>query len=152
MPRTTWFLLFGFVCLGLAGCSTVPDKSELTRMDRSDLRSAVVGNTYTHLTEYGRWAEYVESLDTGYGRASGTWGSSSAEAEYTIASNGEWCKEYSGKPDWANPEHEFCSVLYTGSEGNVYAETTTNTREPAREGEIRQVEIRSGDDFGLEPE
>ena len=152
MPRTTSFLLLTSLSLLLVGCSTVPEKSELTRLDRADLRATVAGNTYTRLTDYGRWAEYVESLDSGYGRASGSWGSDSARAEYSISADGEWCTVYSGEPDWAAPDHEYCSVLYTDSEGNYYSETITNTFEPANEGRIRQIELRSGDDFGLAPE
>lgn len=149
MYKTGALTLLAAVGVALAACATVPDKSQLTRLDRGEIQSGIVGNTYTRLTDYGRWAEYLASVDRGYGRASGSWGSESAVARYDIASDGEWCIEYSGDPEWASPEHEYCSVLYTGPEGNYYAESTKDTWEPASEGRISKVEIRPGDEFGL---
>lgn len=149
MVQKTSLLLSAAVSVLFVGCATVPDKSELTRMERDDVRSAVVGNTFTFLADYGRWAEYVESLESGYAKAWGGWGSQSVTAEYTIAADGEWCSVYAGEPDWAIPEYEYCSVMYTDAEGNFYMETLTNPDKPASEGQIRQVEIRSDDEYEL---
>ena len=152
MVKNTSFFQFAAVSLLLVGCTTTPEKSDLAQMDRDDLRSTVVGNTFTYVADYGRWAEYMQSLESGHARAWGTWGSESVTAEYTVSSDGEWCVIYSGEYEWAGPEHKYCSVLYTDAEGNFYSETVTNSWKPAREGRIREVEIRSGDKYGLASE
>lgn len=149
MRKTMLTLIHAVALLNLAGCTTIPDESELTQLDRSTLKSEVVGNTLTYSAEYGRWAEYYETSRTGYGRASGSWGSESAISRNTIAQDGEWCAVYSGEPDWASPEMEYCSVLYADKEGNLYLESTKNPDDPGRVGKIRKVEIKPGDEYGL---
>ena len=152
MRKLTGFLIAGLVSTGFIGCATVPDKSELQRLDRAAFSSKFVGNTYTRSTEYGRWAEFFETRKTGYGRAWGDWGSQHATSTYTIAADGEWCVQYSGDHEWSTAEHEYCSVAYTDKKGNVYVETTKDTWEPQTEGEIARVTIKNGDEYGLKEE
>ncbi len=40
-------ILLGIIQLSLAGCATVPDKSELKPVSGTDLRSALVGHTFS---------------------------------------------------------------------------------------------------------
>lgn len=147
--RKTTLLLLGFVQIGLIGCATVPDKSELTRVDGSTLEALVVGNTYTYATDYGRWADYVETRTTGYGRAWGSWGSENVTSTYTISADGEWCSVYAGSAEWSIPDYEYCTILYADAEGNHYSETITNPWAPEREGQLTRIEIKSGDAYGL---
>lgn len=149
MRKTILTLIHAVVLLGLAGCTTIPDKSELTQLDRSAIESEVIGNTLTYRADYGRWAEYYASVDEGYGRASGNWGSDHATASSKISPDGEWCSVYSGEADWASPEKEYCSLVYTDEEGDFYVESTKNPENPDRVGKIRKVEIKPGDEYGL---
>ncbi len=149
MRKTISTLIYAVVLLGLSGCTTIPDKSELTQLDKSAIESKVVGNTLTYLADYGRWAAYYETAETGYARASGSWGSDSVTSRYTISQDGEWCTVYSGEPDWAGPDKEYCSIVYRDKEGNLYIESTKNPEKPGRVGKIRKVEIKSGDEYGL---
>ncbi len=149
MRKTMLTLIYTVALLGLTGCATIPDKSELTQLDPSAIESEVVGNTLTYSADYGRWAEYYETATTGYGQASGSWGSESATSTNTITQDGEWCAVYSGEPDWADPDKEYCSVVYTDKEGNLYVESTKNPDDPGRVGKIRKVEIKPGDAYGL---
>lgn len=149
MRKTMLTMIYAFALLALAGCTTTPEKSKLTQLERSALKSELVGNTMTYLADYGRWAEYYETAKTGYGRASGSWGSESAISTNTISQDGEQCAVYSGEPDWAAPDMEYCSIMYTDKEGNLYLETTKNPDDPGRVGKIRKVEIKPGDEYGL---
>lgn len=149
MRKTTQTLIHAVALLGLAGCATIPDKSELTQLDQSAVEAELVGNTLTYRADYGRWAEYYETAETGYGRASGSWGSESAISTNTTAGDGESCAVYSGEPDWADPDKAYCSVMYTDKEGNLYLESTRNPDDPDRVGKIRKIEIKSGDEYGL---
>lgn len=149
MRKTIVTLIYAVVLTGLSGCTTIPEKSELTQIDRSAIESRVIGNTLTFRADYGRWAEYYETATTGHGQASGSWGSESVTARSTISQDGEWCAVYSGEPDWAGPDKEYCSVLYTDKEGNLYLESIKNPDDPGRVGKIRKVEIKPGDAYGL---
>lgn len=149
MRKTIVILIYAVVLLGLAGCTTIPDKSELTQIDRNAIESRVVGNTLTFRADYGRWAEYYETATSGYAQASGSWGSENVTLSSTIYQDGDWCAVYSGEPDWAGPDKEYCSVVYTDKEGNLYVEYTKNPDDPGRVGKIRKVEIKAGDAYGL---
>lgn len=149
MRKTMLTLTYAVVLLGLAGCTTIPDKSELTQLDRSAIESEVIGNTLTYKADYGRWAEYYESVSTGYGQTSGSGGSENVTATSTISQDGEWCSVYSGEAEWTGPDKEYCSILYTDEEGNLYVESTKNPGDPDQVGKLRKVEMKPGDEYGL---
>lgn len=146
--RTTLSIL-GVAILVLSGCASVPDKAEMQRLDGASFKSDFVGNTLTNRTDYGRWADYLETSTSGYGKASGSWGSESATASFEIADDGEGCWVYTGPHEWSTPEHEYCAVFYTDAEGNYYSEKTKDTYKPNTVGNIKKVEIKSGDAYGL---
>lgn len=137
------------VSLILTACATAPDKSELQRVDGSEVKSVLRGNTLTYKASYGRWAEYHQTDSTGHAKAWGSWGSDIATSTYDIEDDGTVCWTYSGEPDWASPEHDYCNVFYKDADGNYYAEVTVNTSKPERLGNIRTLEIKSGDAYGL---
>lgn len=143
-------VFLGLTQLGLVGCATVPDKSELQRLNGQELRNVLVGNTFTRRTDYGRWATYYRDGSSGVGRAWGTWGSETAAASYSISGDGELCETYSGDYEWSKPEHEYCMVAYTDSKGQYYMENTKDTWEPARVGDMHSFEIKSGDEYSLD--
>lgn len=140
--------IFGIVP-GLIGCATVPEKSELQRLDRAGVISELEGNTITGRADYGRWADYHETGSTGYAKAWGDWGSQSATSSYQVSDDGQICWTYSGAHEWTTPDHEFCAIVYSDAEGNYYSETTRNTFKPSREGDIKKVELKPGDAYGL---
>ncbi len=142
-------MLLGVLQIGLVACATVPSTDELRQLDGEALQAALVGNTFTFRADYGRWAEYIESSDAGYGRASGNWGSQSATASYTFENDGEWCSTYSGPHDWTQPGNEYCSIVYTDDDGNYYREVTKDTDNPNKVGNTKKVEVKAGDAYGL---
>lgn len=149
MRNVPQLIVLGVMQLGLVACATVPSTDELQQLDGEALQSVLVGNTFTHSAEYGRFAEYVESSDTGYGKAWGNWGSQSAAASYTFKDDGEWCTTYSGPHDWSQPGNEYCGVVYTDEDGNYYDEVTKHTDNPNKVGNMKKVEIKAGDAYGL---
>lgn len=149
MRNVHQFIFLGMIPLALAACATVPSTDELQRLDGEALRSTLVGNTSTYRADYGRWSEYVAASDSGYGKASGNWGSQSAEASYTISDDGEWCATYSGNHDWAQPGNEYCVFIYTDEDGIYYQEVTKHTDDPGKVGTTKKIEIKSGDAYGL---
>lgn len=149
MRNIPQLMLLGVVQLGLVACATVPSTDELQQLDGEALQSALVGNTSTYRADYGRWAEYIESGDAGYGKASGNWGSQSATASYTFKDDGEWCATYSGSHDWSQPGNEYCAIVYTDEDGNYYSKVTKNTDDPNKVGNTRKIEIKAGDAYGL---
>ena len=137
-------------CLSLAifGCTTIPEKSELQRLDGETLRAALIGNTYTRKPSWGRYAEYFTSGGTSYAKAWGASWSQTATSEYEISPDGELCAVFHGDPEWAGGK-EYCSMMYTDTEGNYYSEVTQDAFKPQREGKMRSVEIKPGDEYGL---
>lgn len=146
MPR---LVLIGVVLLASVTYATVPSIDELQRLDGKELRSVLVGNTYTFTADYGRWVEYVISSDTSIARAWGDWGSQSVTGKLSIKDDGEWCKTYSGDHVWSQPGNEYCLVVYADEKGNYYSKRTEDTYKPERVGKVYKVEIRSGDAFDL---
>lgn len=142
-------VLIGVVLLGSVAHATVPSIDELRRLDGEELRSVLVGNTYTFSADFGRWVDYVISSDASIGRAWGDWGSQSVTGKVRIKDDGEWCKTYSGDYHWSQPGNEYCAVVYTDNEGNYYSKRTKDTHKPERVGRVYKVEIRSGNVFDL---
>lgn len=149
MKSIKTFILLGVVQLGLIGCASVPEKSELQQLSAQEIEAALVGNTYTYTEQWGRYASYYSPGGTGHAKAWGSWGSESSTSEYSLDGDGELCESFSGGPDWANPDYEYCNVFYTDSEGNYYTESTQHPHEPAKEGKIRPFDIKAGDKYEL---
>jgi len=148
---TKLILVLGIAQLGLVGCATVPDKSELQRLSQTEVKSSLIGNTLTRRTEYGRWAEFVETQSSGHAKAWGSGWSQSATASYEFTDDGQLCSTYAGEHDWSTPENRGCMAYYTDAEGNYYAETLVDTWDPKEVGDIDKIEIKPGDDYGLKP-
>lgn len=136
--------------LFLSACATGPDIAEMEALNGEQAEQLLAGNTLTFKADYGRWAEYFDSNSlAGRGKAWGTWGEELADSVTNISTEGEVCTQYSGEHEWSTPEHEFCFLVYTGSEGQVVLQGTQNTYKPERVGKIRKVEIEAGDSYGL---
>lgn len=148
MKRVEAILLLAIVPLALAGCATVPEKSEMQRLNGEEVRALSEGNTYTRAAHFGHWAAYYETEDTGAAKAWGSWGSETVSMKYTISSDGEICEIYSGDPDWANSQDQYCGVRYKDAEGNYYTEVTQDP-EPGDIGNMYKFEIKPGDEYGL---
>lgn len=145
-------ILLGIIQWGLTGCATAPDKSELKPVSSADLRSTLLGNTFSSKHSWGMFAELYGSGGTSQAKAWGSGWSQLAKGEYTINSNGELCESYSniqGAEKWAGSDNIYCGMMYTDTDGNYYYETTKNTHEPAKVGKMRKVDIISGDKYGL---
>lgn len=149
MKKILAFILLGVIPASLVGCASVPEKSALTQLSGDQIRSTLVGNTYTYREDWGRWANYYGPGGSGNAKAWGSWGAESATAKYTIEDDGEWCVKFNGEGDWANPDYLYCGILYTDADGNYYVESTKNPNEPSKVGKIRSVEIKTGDEYGL---
>jgi len=54
-----------------------------------------------------------------------------------------------GEFDWAKPEHQYCSFVYTDQSGLHYSKSTKNTWKPERVGKWRKIEYIEGDKYGL---
>lgn len=135
--------------LAVAGCSTTPEKYEMTQLGTEGLHDLVIGNTTTYPTEYGRWADYHATEETSYARAWGDWGQQDAGSTHVTSPDGRMCHQYTGPHKWAGPEHEYCGVLYEDNDGNYYYKTLKNTSSPEKVGEIVEIEIKPGDPYGL---
>lgn len=137
------------LAVAISACSTIPDQSQLQRLSRSELESALVGNTLTHSLDWGQCAEYHRSDGTGFGRTWGSWGQDEATSEYMVTEDGEICWTYSGKPDWADPDVEYCAIRYRDTEGNYYFENTKHI-DPRKIGTILEMEIKPGNPLDLD--
>jgi len=59
------------------------------------------------------------------------------------------CSVFNGEFDWAKPEHQYCSFVYTDQSGLHYSKSTKNTWKPERVGKWRKIEYIEGDKYGL---
>lgn len=148
MRTKTFATMAGLASLILFGCATMPDKSELQRVDGESLRNALIGNTYTRTANWGRYAEYYEADGTGHGKAWGNSWAQRATSTYEISPDGEICGVYKGDPDWAGGK-EHCMVIYMDAEGEYFMEITKDEYKPHRVGDLNEVEIKPGDEYGL---
>ena len=145
-------ILLGIIQLSLAGCASVPDKSELKPVSSTELRSTLMGNTFASKHSWGMYAELYGSGGASQAKVWGSGWSQLAEGKYSINSNGELCESYSNMKDaekWTGPNNIYCGMLYSDADGKYYYETTKNTHEPAKVGKMRKVDIISGDKYGL---
>lgn len=149
------------VPLVIAGCSTISEESimakvgadseerKLTKVGAKELHDLVIGNTTTQATGYGRWAEYHATDETSYARAWGDWGRQDADSTHVTHPDGTMCHQYTGPYKWAGPDHEYCGVVYEDKQGNYYYKVLKNTNKPDKVGDIMEMEIKSGDPYGL---
>lgn len=143
-------VVLSVVQLGLAACASMPNKSKMKSLNGSELKSALVGNSYAFKEEGGLWEEFVGPGGDVHGEWSGSGGTQRAVGKYTISPNGEFCETYSsGVGEWASPAYHYCFKIYTGAGGGHYYESTKNTLTPAKVGAMYKVDIKSGDAFGL---
>lgn len=149
MRNAKLIVVFCAAHISLTGWAAVPDKSELEKLSGKEVRDLIVGNTYTYKAEWGRWADYILAGGTGYAKAWGDSWSQTATSEYDIKTNGEWCATYNGDADWANPEYEYCAMLYSDGNGSYYKETTADPRVPENVGQFLAFDVKPGDEYGL---
>ncbi|MDZ7829789.1 MAG: hypothetical protein U5K33_09990 [Halofilum sp. (in: g-proteobacteria)] len=143
-----WVCMPGLI-LAAAGCTTIPDESALTRLDRHEVHDAVHRNTTTQIYHYGRWAEYHASDSVSYARAWGSWGREDVVSEHVTRDSGKMCHTYTGPYEWAGPDHEFCGFLYRDADGNYYYKATKDTYNASNVGKIMEMEIKPGDPYEL---
>lgn len=149
MKTKLFKMLPGLIMLGLTACAST-NLEEMDQLDGNGAREALIGKTQTYSTEYGKWAEYIQSDQlTGVGRASGDWGAEKANATHTISDSGEVCTQYQGDHDWSDGQHQFCGVYYMDVEGAMYYKVTVDTYKPKRVGQTNRVSIAEGDKYNL---
>ena len=145
-------LIVGVISLSLVACASVPPTEELIQLNGEELKTRLVGNTWTSKYHWGTWAEYHIDENTGLAKAWGNWGTEEATLTYNINDDGEGCWSYQGDPEWADPEYRACSVVLVDLKGNFYSKSTENKRKPERVGKLRKIKIKPGDAYGLADE
>ena len=144
-------IIAGALSLGLIGCATTPSEESMTQLNQEQVTQLLVGNTWTNLTDWGRWAEYFGENNAGFGRAAGNFGEHDATSKYTVSEEGEVCSVYDGEYDWSDSETNYCSLVFVDANGKYYSKTT-QAKKQERIGRIRNFEVRQGDHFGLSTE
>ena len=154
--KKSYLLKIITLCFVLNGCATKPQlqPENLTKLNADELTSLVVGNTLTYQAIWGRWAEYHKEDYSGYGSAWSTlfnwfgWSNDRATSTFTINDDAQICWHYSGEAQWANPQLEYCAIIYT-DQGMYYIANTKNPRDPRLVGQVRELEIKNGDFYEL---
>ena len=148
--------LLVFMQFLIAGCASKspPLIEDLNKLDVEEINTFIVGNTLTYEAVWGRWAEYYSENNVGHGSAWSTlinwfgWEGETAISSFQVSDDAEICWRYDGEGAWANPEYEYCAVMY--SKGNSYfLVSTKNPRQPSIVGVPREVEIKQGDYYNL---
>ena len=149
MRRLISFVFFSTVTFFMVSCGTVPKEEDLQQLKRAHLLELLPGNTLAYTANYGRWVNYHKDGETGVGKAFGNRLEEKANHKYTVNQNGEVCYTFMGEPDWAKPEHKYCSLIFTGQSGIYYSRITENTWNRKNIGQLRKVEIIEGDRYKL---
>ena len=142
-------LLAGLVFL--ASCASTPKTSDMRQLFSMEVADFLAGKTFKVKTDYGQWAQYQDSKLLGAGKAWGSWGSETAKQQVTVMDSGEFCTrfEYDSQLEWTDPKYEYCSAIYQNDQGNFYIVSTKDTRKPERVGQVKLMEITSGDTLAL---
>lgn len=140
----------------VTGCAskTAPDVNVMRKLDLDEIKSLLIGNTLTYQAVWGRWAEFYREDGTGH---IGTWPDlldiygwegDEASLSYELTDNAEICRQYSGDPDWANPEFTYCSLIYT-IDTDYYIVDTKNPYNPKFIGVPHALQIKRADYYDL---